>query len=119
VTETEIRQQSILAFRTLAMNAVQKANSGHPGAAIALATIAYLLYTKHLRHNPSNPDWPNRDIRLPVESDRLYLSVPLIGMVRQPALTGAIVPVQEVARQAVPTIAAFLTFSCTFSFEIR
>jgi transketolase len=61
VTNTEIRQQSILAFRTLAMDAVQKANSGHPGTAMALAPLAYLLYTKHLRHNPANPDWPNRD----------------------------------------------------------
>ena len=61
MTKTDIRQQSILAFRTLAMDAVQKANSGHPGTAMALAPLAYLLYTKHLRHNPANPDWPNRD----------------------------------------------------------
>ncbi|MGD0166477.1 MAG: transketolase [Gaiellaceae bacterium] len=61
MTETDIRQQSILAIRTLAMDAVQKANSGHPGTAMALAPIAYLLYTKHLRHNPSDPGWPNRD----------------------------------------------------------
>src|SRR5664279_4758209 len=43
------------------MDAVQKANSGHPGTAMALAPLAYLLYTKHLRHNPANPAWPNRD----------------------------------------------------------
>jgi transketolase len=43
------------------MDAVQKANAGHPGTAMALAPIAYLLYTKHLRHNPKNPDWPDRD----------------------------------------------------------
>ncbi len=61
MTNTDIRQQSILAFRTLAMDAVQKANSGHPGTAMALAPLAYLLYTKHLRHNPANPDWSNRD----------------------------------------------------------
>lgn len=61
VAETDIRAQSILAFRTLAMDAVQKANSGHPGTAMALAPLAYLLYTKHLRHNPANPNWPNRD----------------------------------------------------------
>jgi len=61
VAKTDIRAQSILAFRTLAMDAVQKANSGHPGTAMALAPLAYLLYTKHLRHNPANPAWPNRD----------------------------------------------------------
>jgi transketolase len=61
VTNTDISQQSILAFRTLAMDAVQKANSGHPGTAMALAPLAYLLYAKHLRHNPANPGWPNRD----------------------------------------------------------
>ena len=61
MAETNIRAQSILAFRTLAMDAVQKANSGHPGTAMALAPLAYLLYTKHLRHNHANHDWPNRD----------------------------------------------------------
>jgi transketolase len=61
VSEKDIRQQSILTIRTLAMDAVQKANSGHPGTAMALAPLAYLLYAKHLRHNPANPDWPNRD----------------------------------------------------------
>jgi transketolase len=61
VAKRDISEQSILAFRTLAMDAVQKANSGHPGTAMALAPLAYLLYTKHLRHNPANPDWPNRD----------------------------------------------------------
>src|SRR5665811_1088414 len=43
------------------MDAVQKATSGHPGTAMALAPLAYLLYTKHLRHNPANPAWPDRD----------------------------------------------------------
>jgi len=61
VKKTDVRAQSVLAFRTLAMDAVQKANSGHPGTAMALAPLAYLLFTKHLRHNPANPDWPNRD----------------------------------------------------------
>lgn len=49
------------AVRILAMDAVQKANSGHPGAAMALAPLAHLLYTKYLRHNPANPNWANRD----------------------------------------------------------
>src|SRR5882724_8862222 len=48
-------------IRTLSMDAVQKANSGHPGTPMALAPIAYLLYTRIMRHNPQNPEWPNRD----------------------------------------------------------
>src|SRR5438132_8567364 len=43
------------------MDAVQKANAGHPCTAMALAPLAYLLYAKVMRHSPSNPDWPNRD----------------------------------------------------------
>ena len=43
------------------MDAVQQANAGHPGTAMALAPLAYLLYGEVLRHNPANPHWPNRD----------------------------------------------------------
>ena len=43
------------------MDAVQQANAGHPGTAMALAPLAYLLYTEVLRHNPASPHWPNRD----------------------------------------------------------
>jgi transketolase len=48
-------------IRTLSMDAVQKANSGHPGTPMALAPLAYVLYTRILKHNPRNPDWPDRD----------------------------------------------------------
>lgn len=48
-------------IRTLAMDAVQKANSGHPGTPMALAPLAYVLWTKILRYNPKNPHWFNRD----------------------------------------------------------
>ena len=48
-------------IRTLSMDAVQKANSGHPGTPMALAPVAYVLYTRAMRHNPSNPDWFDRD----------------------------------------------------------
>jgi transketolase len=47
--------------RTLAMDAVQKANSGHPGTPMALAPIAYVLWQRHLRYNPANPKWAGRD----------------------------------------------------------
>jgi transketolase len=47
--------------RTLAMDAVQKAESGHPGAPMGLAPLAYVLFTRHLRHDPADPAWPDRD----------------------------------------------------------
>src|SRR5437867_4939120 len=43
------------------MDAVQKAESGHPGTPMALAPAAWLLWTRHLRHDPHNPSWPDRD----------------------------------------------------------
>ncbi len=52
---------AIDAVRVLSMDAVQKANSGHPGAPMGLAPVGYLLWTRHLRHNPANPEWSNRD----------------------------------------------------------
>ncbi len=61
MTDAQIRKRSIDTIRALAMDAVQKANAGHPGTAMALAPLAYTIYTKHLRHNPANPEWPNRD----------------------------------------------------------
>jgi transketolase len=49
------------AIRALSMDAVQKANSGHPGAPMGMADIAEVLWNDFLSHNPANPDWPNRD----------------------------------------------------------
>jgi transketolase len=49
------------AIRALAMDAVQQANSGHPGAPMGMAEIAVALWGKHLKHNPANPQWPDRD----------------------------------------------------------
>ena len=49
------------AIRMLAVDAVQKANSGHPGAPMGMAEIADVLWNRHLRHNPGNPKWPDRD----------------------------------------------------------
>src|ERR671916_655804 len=56
-----VAELSIDAIRALAMDAVQKASSGHPGTPMALAPVAYTIYTKFLKHNPENPDWPDRD----------------------------------------------------------
>src|SRR3546814_20958042 len=49
------------AIRALAMDAVQKAKSGHPGAPMGMADIAETLWTRHLRHNPADPAWACRD----------------------------------------------------------
>ena len=56
-----IVRNSVDTIRLLAADAVEKANSGHPGTPMEAAPIAYLLYMKHLRHNPHNPDWAGRD----------------------------------------------------------
>src|SRR5271155_2214542 len=56
-----IDQLSINTIRTLAMDAVQKANSGHPGTPMAMAPVAYCLWQNFLRFDPNDPIWPNRD----------------------------------------------------------
>ena len=48
-------------IRFLSIDAVQKANSGHPGLPMGAASMAYVLWTRFLRHNPTNPHWFNRD----------------------------------------------------------
>jgi len=58
---SELDELCIQTIRFLAADAVQKANSGHPGMPIGMAPAAYVLWTKHLRHNPANPLWHNRD----------------------------------------------------------
>ena len=60
-TKTDIDTLSINTIRTLSLDAVQKANSGHPGLPLGMAPTAYVLWTKFLRHNPKNPKWFNRD----------------------------------------------------------
>ena len=55
------RDELANALRALAMDAVQQANSGHPGAPMGMAEMAVALWRGHLRHNPANPAWPGRD----------------------------------------------------------
>ncbi len=61
MTQQSIEQLSINTIRTLSLDAVQAANSGHPGLPLGAAPMAYVLWTKFLRHNPKNPKWFNRD----------------------------------------------------------
>ena len=58
---TELANLAINTIRTLSIDAVQKANSGHPGLPMGAAPTAYILWMKHLRYNPTNPHWANRD----------------------------------------------------------
>jgi transketolase len=60
-TAQDLDQLCVNTIRTLSMDAVQKANSGHPGTPMALAPITYVLYTRVMKHNPENPDWFDRD----------------------------------------------------------
>ncbi len=58
---SELDELCIQTIRFLSMEAVQKANSGHPGMPMGMAPAAYVLWTKHMKHNPANPRWHNRD----------------------------------------------------------
>jgi transketolase len=86
------RQLSIDTIRVLAMDAVQKANAGHPGTAMALAPLAYTIYRNHLRANPANPEWPDRD--------RFVLSAGHACILQYAALhlTGYDLPLEELER---------------------
>src|SRR5262245_15573472 len=61
LTITDFDTLSINTIRTLAMDAVQQANSGHPGTPMAMAPVAYTLWQRHLRFDPEHPIWPDRD----------------------------------------------------------
>lgn len=85
----QLELKSINTIRTLSMDAVQKANSGHPGTPMALAPLAYVLWTRFLRYSPSNPNWPNRD-RFILSNG--HASMLLYSMLH---LTGYDLPLQE------------------------
>jgi transketolase len=59
--QAALEQRCVDTIRCLAMDGVEAANSGHPGAPMALAPVAYVLYRRVMAHNPANPDWPDRD----------------------------------------------------------
>ncbi len=90
--EMPVEDLCVHTIRALAMDAVQKANSGHPGTPMALAPIAYLLWTRFLRYNPKNPAWFNRD--------RFVLSCGHASMLLYAVLhlTGYDLPLDEIVR---------------------
>jgi transketolase len=80
------------AIRALAMDAVQQANSGHPGAPMGMADIAVALWHRHLRHNPANPHWPDRDRFVLSNGHGSMLLYALLH------LTGYDLPIEELKR---------------------
>lgn len=60
-TSANLAERSINTIRFLAIDAIQQANSGHPGMPMGAAPMAYVLWSRFLRHNPANPQWPDRD----------------------------------------------------------
>ena len=87
--DARLERLMIDSVRVLAMDAVQSANSGHPGTPMALAPLGYALWTRHLRHNPANPHWMDRD--------RFVLSVGHASMLLYSLLhlTGYDLPLEE------------------------
>ena len=92
VATKELERRSIDTIRTLAMDAVQQANAGHPGTAMALAPLAYVLYRETMRISPSNPSWHDRD--------RFVLSAGHACILQYAALhlTGYALPLEELKR---------------------
>jgi transketolase len=88
----ELDQLCINTIRTLTLDAVQKAQSGHPGLPLGAAPMAYVLWTKFLRHNPRNPKWENRDRFLLSAGHGCMLLYSLLY------LTGYNLPMEELQR---------------------
>src|SRR3982751_1881915 len=88
----DLDRLSIDTVRTLSIDAVQAANSGHPGLPLAMAPAAYLLFTKVMKHNPRDPQWPDRD--------RFVLSAGHGSMLLYAALhlSGYDLPLEEIKR---------------------
>ncbi len=79
MTSPEQHDRMANAIRFLAMDAVEKANSGHPGMPMGMADVATVLFTKYLKFDPKKPHWPNRD-RF-VLSAKPWLDAALLGAV--------------------------------------
>ena len=90
--KTNLDQLCINTIRTLSLDAVQKANSGHPGLPLGMAPAAYVLWTKFLRHNPRNPKWFGRDRFLLTAGHGSMLLYSLLH------LTGYDLPMEELKR---------------------
>ena len=91
-SDVSLDERSINALRFLSVDAVQKANSGHPGLPLGAAAMAYVLWTRFLKHHPANPDWIDRD-RFVLSAG--HGSMLLYGLLH---LTGYALPLDEIKR---------------------
>src|ERR1700740_2203297 len=105
VTGQQLDTLSINTIRTLAIDAVQQANSGHPGAPMGLAPVAYCLWERFLRYAPADPTWPNRDrfVLSNGHASALLYAMLYLAEVRQVGKNGEItnelaVPMEELKR---------------------
>jgi len=99
VTGKQLDQLSINTIRTLSMDAVQKANSGHPGAPMGLAPVAYCLWQQFLCFDPEDPHWPNRDrfVLSNGHASMLLYSLLHLAGVREVSSTGEILSTPAVS----------------------
>jgi transketolase len=88
--DPELAEKAVKCIQMLAVDAVQKANSGHPGAPMGLADLTFALWTSHLRYDPSDPAWPNRD-RFVLSAG--HASMLLYGMLH---LSGYDLPMEQI-----------------------
>src|SRR5689334_25349426 len=105
MNDDQMAQLSVNTIRTLAMDAVQQANSGHPGTPMAMAPVAYCLCHRFLRFDPEDPIWPNRDrfvLSVGHASMLLYSLLHLTGVKAvskdYEALGSLSVPLEEIKR---------------------
>ncbi len=97
-TRTDLDQLAINTIRTLAIDGVQKANSGHPGTPLGAAPTAYTLWQKVLRYDPQHPWWPNRD-RFVLSAG--HASILLYGLIHLAGIKAENASYTEKDRQAV------------------
>jgi transketolase len=83
----DLQTLAINTIRTLAMDAVEQANSGHPGAPMGLAAAAYTIWHRHMRHNPLDASWPNRDRFVLSNGHASMLLYALLHLTGYPQLT--------------------------------
>ncbi|WP_407529180.1 transketolase [Methylobacterium oryzisoli] len=98
---SDIDQRSIDTIRTLAIDAVQKANSGHAGAPMALAPVAFTLWNRYLRYDPAHPAWPNRDrfvLSVGHASMLLYSLLHLAGVAEKDGSNAPAVSLDDIKR---------------------
>ncbi|MGY2047547.1 transketolase [Methylobacterium sp. JK268] len=98
---SEIDQRSIDTIRTLTIDAVQKANSGHAGAPMALAPVAFTLWNRYLRYDPAHPTWPNRDrfvLSVGHASMLLYALLHLAGVAEKDGANAPAVSLDDIKR---------------------